>query len=244
MWWRPLPVLATILVILLVHGVPVIADDCGCGGDSGSGDSSDGGSASGYGSSSDPTALAAAGRDLSVSGRYQEALEAFNDSLALDPYNTQTLMGKAEVLFLLQRYPEAAGVYRKVVEINPRHDGAYFCLGNTYLVMREYQAAADAYERSLGIRPGNLPAAENLRVARSYLGERVPTVTLVAEPSPTVQQITPGASTSPPREPVTTPQTTRTAPLLHGWIGVISLAISMAVALAGERWRKGTSFHE
>jgi len=244
MWVRSFPVVATVLVILLAHGVPVIADDCGCGGDPGSGDSSDGGAASGYGSSSDPAALAAAGRDLIAGGRYEEALEAFNDSLALDPYNAQTLMGKAEVLFLLQRYSEAATVYRKVVEINPRHDGAYFCLGNTYLVMKEYRAAADAYERSLGIRPAHIPAAENLRVARAYLEERVPTGTPVAEPSVTVHQTTPGASTSLPPEPITTPPTTPSAPLLQGWNGVILLAISMAVALAGQRRIKGTLFHE
>jgi len=244
MWIRPQLALSTVLVILLVHGALVIADDCGCGGGSGSGDSPDGGSASGYGSSGDPAALAAAGRDLAMSGRYQEALEAFDDSLAIDPYNTLTLMGKAEVLFLLQRYPEAAGVYRKVVEINPRHDGAYFCLGNAYLVMREYQSAADAYERSLAIRPGNLPAAENLRVARSYLEERVPAAIPAPEGSPPLQQITPGVSESPPQDPLTTLQPARPAPLLHGWIGVLSLAFSMAVALAGERRRMRTSFHE
>ena len=235
MWLRSLHLLATVLVILLVHGAPVIADDCGCGSDPGSGDSPDGGSAAGYGSSSDPAAFAAAGRDLTMSGRYQEALDAFNDSLSLDPNNAQTLMGKAEVLFLLQRYPEAAGVYRRVVEIDPRHDGAYFCLGNTYLVMKEYQAAADAYERSLGIRPANIPAAENLRVARSYLEERVPTGTPIAELFVTMEQITPGASTPLPPGPITTPTTALSAPLLHGWIGVISLVLSIAVAIAGKR---------
>lgn len=240
MRWRPILGIMALLVILALHVAPVLAEDCGCGGDSGSGDagdSSDGDSSSGYGSSQDPAAMAATAQDLYMSGHYFEALQAFNDSLAIDPYNAPALMGKAEVLFTLRQYPEAAETYRKVVTISPGHDRAYFCLGNTYLVMGEYQEAAEAYERSLGIRPGNTLAEENLRVARSFMMERVPTEVptigiSVAPEHETVQATMPLTSIQP-----TDPTTAHSAPMLDGWTGVLSLILSVTIAIAGMKKR-------
>lgn len=239
MWWRP--VLALLALSLVIQVVPVLAADCGCGGSSGSDDSMDssvGGGSSGYGSSSDPSAVASAAWDLYTKGLFQEALQGFNDSLALDPYNIPALMGKAEVLFTLHRYPEAAEIYRKVVVISPSHDGAYFSLGNTLLVMGDYEDAAEAYERSLAIRPGNRQAEQNLRIARSYLGERVPTEMPTTEPIAPAVQVSSHTPLLPDASPTSTLPPAPSSPFSDGCVGILSLVLSMSVAFAGRRYRR------
>lgn len=231
------------IVILVFIMNPVHASDCGCGGDGGtpSVDSSDSGSSSGYGSEADPAALSAQARQLFTEGKYGDALDAYNSSLTLDPFNIQALMGKGDVLFSLQRYPEAVTVFRKVLSISPSNDEAYVHLGNTYLVMKEYQNAANAYERSLGLRPSNKIASENLQVALRNLEDAVPISSPSTVPSP--------ENTMSPESTVTTiatitPEMTivRTStPMIHpsaylnGWFAVVALVVSPVILFLGRR---------
>ncbi|MCU0632905.1 MAG: tetratricopeptide repeat protein [Methanolinea sp.] len=232
------------IVLLAIQTAPVYADDCGCGGGSGSGDdgsspgdtgdTSGGSGSSGYGSAGDPAAIAAKARDLYVKGQLEESLQSYNDSLALEPYNALTLMGKGEVLFTMQRYPEAVQVYEEIVAINPTHDGAFNCLGNTYLVMREYEAAADAYERSLSLRPGNPLAEQNLQVARNLVeGGTTAATTMAPEPGATREPEAALTHMPPISAPITVPSTPHPAPLLNGMIGALTVSLSLMVPLMG-----------
>lgn len=243
---------AWVLILILILLVsPAYGEDCGCGGgDDGpsSGDSSDSGSSSGYGSEGDPAAFAAQARELFSQGHTEGALEALNASLALDPYNTQALMGKGEALFSLQRYPEAIAAFQAVLSLSPSNDEAYAKLGNTYLVMKEYKEAAGAYERALDMRPGNTLAAENLAVAMRNLEgtdssstpspdvtkESGYTTTTLANGTPEVtaiQTIATPMTTAPPLPPATTPSA-----MFNGGIAILALALVPAILFTG-RWK-------
>lgn len=231
------------MVILVLIMSPVTASDCGCGGDGGSpsADSSDSGSSSGYGSEADPGAFSALARQLSAEGKYGDALDAYNSSLALDPFNIQALMGKGDVLFTLQRYPEAVTVFERVLSISPSDDEAYVNLGNTYLMMKEYEPAADAYEKSLSVRPSNLLAKENLQVALRNLEGAVPGNSPSTAPSPEVTMspestVTTLLSITPE---ITTMHTilprTHASTRLNGWITVMALGLTLTLLFLGRR---------
>lgn len=237
-----------LIIILILLVSPAYGEDCGCGGgDDGlsSGDSSDSGSSSGYGSEGDPAAFASQARELFSQGKTEDALEALNTSLALDPYNTQAFMGKGEALFSLQRYPEAIAAFQAVLSLSPSNDEAYAKLGNTYLVMKEYEKAAEAYERALGMRPGNTLAAENLAVAlRNLEGTDSPptpspdvtkesgyTTTTIATGSPemtAVQTMATTVTTAPHLTPATTPSA-----MFGGGIVMLALVLAPAILIMG-----------
>lgn len=245
MTWPAFQMGIACLVILVFLALPVYANDCGCGGsdpgDDGSSDSSDGGSSSGYGSGGDPAAFASMARDLHSQGLLDEALQAYNDSLALDPYNTPALMGKGDVFFSMQKYPDAVEAYLGVLAITPADDQAYFRLGNTYLIMEDFQAAADAYERSLSIYPGNTFAAENLKVSRLHLENPgiTPSPTSPATTGP-VPAVTPEHTyevtelSSPPTQ-AAMPPTPHSSPGVGAGLCIMSLCILPAILHAGRR---------
>lgn len=240
-----------LIIFLIVMVIPVCGEDCGCGGGGGgasAGDSSDSASSSGYGSEGDPAAFAAQARQLFAQGNAEEALEALNASLALDPYSTQALMGKGEALFSLQRYPEAIAAFQAALTISPSNDEAYAKLGNTYLVVKEYDQAAMAYERALGMRPGNTIAAENLAVALRNLerGDSPPTlsreVTTGAGYNITINATISHEVTA--AETAATPATTAPTPphevvpsaTFNGCIALLALALAPVILVMGQ-WK-------
>jgi len=240
-----------VIIILIVMVIPVCGEDCGCGGGGGgasSGDSSDSASSSGYGSEGDPAAFASQARELFAQGNAEDALGALNASLALDPYNTQALMGKGEALFSLQRYPEAIAAFQAVVSLAPSNDEAYAKLGNTYLIMKEYEQAAGAYERALGMRPSNTLASENLAVALGNLeGTNSPAtpsreVTTQAGYNTTITAtISPGVTAAETHAtPATTAPTLPPEPIpsamFNGGLAILALALAPAILVMG-RWK-------
>jgi len=57
--------------------------------------------------------------DLMADGKLEEAVVAYRESLAVDPAFTEAMHGLARALQDLQRYDEAIGVARQIVELDP-----------------------------------------------------------------------------------------------------------------------------
>ena len=52
-------------------------------------------------------------------GRYDEAIQAYDEAIKLNPSDPLSWMGKADALFALGRYEEAAKAYDEAIKIDP-----------------------------------------------------------------------------------------------------------------------------
>lgn len=57
--------------------------------------------------------------DLMADGKLNEAVQAYNESLAADPTFTEAMHGLARALQDLERYDEAIAVAQRIAEIDP-----------------------------------------------------------------------------------------------------------------------------
>jgi tetratricopeptide (TPR) repeat protein len=57
--------------------------------------------------------------DLMADGKLEEAVAAYRESLAADPFFTEAMHGLARVLQDLQRYDEAIIVAQRIAEVDP-----------------------------------------------------------------------------------------------------------------------------
>lgn len=104
-------------------------------------------------------------------GRYDEARQLMERSIALDPrvaryHNNYGTM----LLDQLREYQAAAACYLKALEIDPNLSGAYYNLGLAYFHLNRWEDSLKAYEKALSLDP-NYPSAElNLGTVYAALG--------------------------------------------------------------------------
>lgn len=63
------------------------------------------------------------GLDLYMKGNYNDALAAFNQSIALDPSFTRAWNNKGLTLIKMERYAEAAECFTRTLELDPAYPG-------------------------------------------------------------------------------------------------------------------------
>lgn len=64
------------------------------------------------------------GVDLRTARRYEEAIDAFEKAIELNPNNIMAWRDKADVLFFLERYEEALKAYDEVLKLDPSDENA------------------------------------------------------------------------------------------------------------------------
>lgn len=139
------------------------------------------------------------GYDYMVSGKYQQAKDAFQQAIKLNPdYGEarEELKKVSEKLELLRRqqeadrklrkakgfkeqgydyirlgkYEEAVDAFSKAIEIRPSYMEAYRGLGDTYLKLKNYDGAVKCYKQVVKEDPNDFEAYQNLSDAYSRLG--------------------------------------------------------------------------
>jgi tetratricopeptide (TPR) repeat protein len=70
--------------------------------------------------------------DLMADGKLDEAVAAYQDSLAADPAFTEAMHGLARALQDLQRYDEAIAVAQRITEVDPEDVLAHTSLSVLY----------------------------------------------------------------------------------------------------------------
>jgi putative GTP pyrophosphokinase len=101
--------------------------------------------------------------------RYEEAIEDFSQSLALDPKSYKSAYYRGLVRAVLQRYSEAAGDYTLSLAINPYQ---HFCLyrrGQAYYHLGDYPQALADCEAALVVDPDSQSARQFLALLRTKL---------------------------------------------------------------------------
>ncbi|MDD5522624.1 MAG: tetratricopeptide repeat protein [Kiritimatiellae bacterium] len=93
------------------------------------------------------------GVPLAQSGQMQEALEAFDGAIELDPSLASSWYNKGYVLTAGGLYKEALEAFEKAIEINPTFFHAWNGKGYTLYTLGRHQEALDAFERTIEINP-------------------------------------------------------------------------------------------
>jgi tetratricopeptide (TPR) repeat protein len=91
---------------------------------------------------------------LTAAGRFQQALDDYNEALQLLPELPQAFNGKGNLYFLAERYDEALAAYRRALELDlqERHI-AFYNLGLTYDQLQDAGAARRSYEEAAEAAP-------------------------------------------------------------------------------------------
>ncbi len=114
-----------------------------------------------------------AGRAAFEQGRWDEALNHFQEALLDDPTNPLLHFNLADALYKKQRYEESVKEFEKALSTSdPRlQEQAYYNLGNAYYQLQLYQQSIQAYKKALELDPNDLDAKHNLELVRAKLKE-------------------------------------------------------------------------
>ena len=86
--------------------------------------------------------------------RYQEALNDYNDALAIEAQLPQAWNGKGNLYYLADRYDDAIEAYERALQMNlPERHVAYYNLGITYAKMGDRAAAERSFNTAIEIAP-------------------------------------------------------------------------------------------
>ncbi|HET8688823.1 MAG TPA: tetratricopeptide repeat protein, partial [Methanosarcina sp.] len=93
------------------------------------------------------------GLDLLRSGKFNEAIVAFEKAIEKDPENINLLNNKAQALETLGKYEEALELYEKAVKINSADPDIWNNMAFSFSQVGKYNEAIKAYEKALELRP-------------------------------------------------------------------------------------------
>jgi tetratricopeptide (TPR) repeat protein len=99
---------------------------------------------------------------LREKGRPEEAMVAFQKTLALDPLNTDTLLAQAQLYIRLNRWADAERNYQRVIRQRPNFWVTYNDLGYALDQQGKYQQAIEAFHTATAAAPGSAMAFANL----------------------------------------------------------------------------------
>ncbi|RLI89261.1 MAG: hypothetical protein DRO62_02010 [Candidatus Altiarchaeales archaeon] len=101
------------------------------------------------------------GFNLTQSGRYEEALHAYNKALEKDRNNPEIWRDRGFVLFKLERYDEALSDFNKALGINPSDADTWNDKAIVLSKLERYKEALEAFDKSLSIDPNHAMALYN-----------------------------------------------------------------------------------
>jgi tetratricopeptide (TPR) repeat protein len=82
-------------------------------------------------------------------GKYDDALEAFDKVLEINPKNEDALSWKGLALFSFDRYEDSLDAFDKALEINPKKEIALLYKGIALLKLKRYAEALDASKNTM-----------------------------------------------------------------------------------------------
>ncbi len=95
-------------------------------------------------------------------GKTEEARQAYQQSIAVDPDFIKPYFGLARLYLMEKNIDRAISQYRTVLEKNPRQAGPHILLGALFKLKEDYNKAEHHYRQALAINPDSFAAANNL----------------------------------------------------------------------------------
>lgn len=102
---------------------------------------------------------------------YQEAIDALNQSLQLNPAYAPAYLSRGVARLALADYQGAIQDYTQAITIDPKLAEAYVGRGNAYQAIGARQRAINDFNQALGIDPANSEAYYNRGIVRDSLGD-------------------------------------------------------------------------
>lgn len=121
------------------------------------------------------------GQVAEQAGSYSVALEAFNQSLRIDPNLISAQLGLADTYFLSKRMDAARQYYEKAAAEKVARSYAMARLGQICEIQKDYENARISYENALTANPDNVLAKNNLAWVYAEHGGNIDTALKLAE---------------------------------------------------------------
>nr|GLL18425.1 TPR repeat-containing thioredoxin TTL1 [Ipomoea trifida] len=102
----------------------------------------------GFSKSMDPDVVKSMGNEHYRQGRYEEALNLYNEAIAINPRNPCYHSNKSAALMALSRPIEAVFECREAIRLDPFYHNAQYRLANLYFRLGEAEKAVSHYEQS------------------------------------------------------------------------------------------------
>ncbi len=93
------------------------------------------------------------GDELFNAGKYQEALDAYNESIALEPNNVRAWAGQGYAYNAISNFPAALVSLEQATAISPNYGKATLEKGNALFGLNRYEDAIVAYQDAVKIYP-------------------------------------------------------------------------------------------
>jgi tetratricopeptide (TPR) repeat protein len=111
------------------------------------------------------------GDDLMLQKRYHEALEAYEESVALDPYNSMSWNKLGIAHMNTGRYEDAVLAFQRAVEIDPFYSDAWNNMGDSLATLERPQEALESYNHALMINGNDLHALLHKGISLQEIGD-------------------------------------------------------------------------
>ncbi len=94
-----------------------------------------------------------AAQHKSERGNYQEAIDDYDSTLALNPNFTEVYFRRGIAHSSLQHWPEAMADYTRSIATDPNYSEAYIHRGNIRNILADWQGAMSDFDLALGLNP-------------------------------------------------------------------------------------------
>ena len=101
------------------------------------------------------------GTNFENEGRYEEAIEAYNKAIEINPQDINAWNCKGNAFSNLGKYEEANEAYDEAIKINPQFVDIWFNKGNVLCNLTKYEEAIEAYDEAIKINPQDIDAWNN-----------------------------------------------------------------------------------
>lgn len=85
--------------------------------------------------------------------KIEEALQAADKAIELDPDNEEVLNAKGYALASLEQHNEAIRYYNRAIELKPDYAEAYYYKGRSLCELYSYEAAVICFSKARAINP-------------------------------------------------------------------------------------------
>jgi tetratricopeptide (TPR) repeat protein len=106
------------------------------------------------------------------SNRYHEAIEAYKQSLEMNPDRMEAYLNLSVVYYKVGKYSDAIEILKQALSVNPYVLPAYNKLGTAYILRGAYSMAIDTFRKAAEIDPNDPTAHFNLGIAYFLSGDK------------------------------------------------------------------------
>ena len=112
------------------------------------------------------------GLTLAEQASYIDAVEKFQEAIAIDPDFADAMYNLGVTLYMVKSYDKAKEHLEDAVELRPRNAKYRFALGNALFHLEDFGRAASTFEAVMEMDPSNTKALYSLAVCYEKLGEK------------------------------------------------------------------------